>query len=245
MDTAGRQVIRRSLTAAAGAVVLVLVATLAVACGSGSTHGRATRLATTCGIYRRLSEDRARMVTGTGQRVVVIGDSWSVGRHLPHPARSWPVELPGEVHVAGFSGSGFSEKDMSKCGRVSFADRAPAALTDGANLVVVEGGINDVARSKSSIRRGFRRLMVTLAPYDVVVIGPATTPRYGNRSVRIDRLLHRLCDRVGVPYVSTLDIKLPYMPDGLHPTADGHLTFGRIVAERIGDVVPSRPLVGE
>lgn len=220
----------------------MLLAVLA-GCGTESPQQRAARIHGVCTLYRKLAADRAAMVTGSGPRVVVIGDSWSVGRNLPDPAQSWPADLPGEVHVDGFSGSGFSEQDMHRCGNVSFADRAPAALSGGANLVVVEGGLNDVPRTNASIRSGFDRLMTVLRPYDVVVIGPPITPRHGRKVLRIDRLLHRLCRHVGVPYVSTLDIKLSYMPDGLHPTAEGHRKFGRIVAARIAQLSPARPTV--
>ena len=78
-----------------------------------------------CERFAAASVERAREVTGSGARVVVIGDSWSVGLGLRAPAASWPSRLPGSIQVAGFSGSGFSER-ASDCGRVSFADRAPA-----------------------------------------------------------------------------------------------------------------------
>ncbi len=91
-------------------------------------------------------------------RVVVIGDSWSAGLGLDRPVQSWPSRLPGRVHVAGFSGSGFSAK-ASPCGRVSFADRAPAALGGGADLVVIEGGLNDYDRSRAEIKAGFARVV--------------------------------------------------------------------------------------
>ena len=104
------------------------------------------------------------MVTGSGERVVVIGDSWSAGLGLDRPVQSWPSRLSGRIHVAGFSGSGFSAK-ASPCGRVSFADRAPAALRNGADLVVVEGGLNDFDRSRAEIKAGFARVMRAAAAY--------------------------------------------------------------------------------
>ena len=97
-------------------------------------------------------------VTGSGERVVVIGDSWSAGLGLDRPVQSWPSRLPGRVRVAGFSGSGFSAK-ASPCGGVSFADRAPAALRGGADLVVIEGGLNDYDRSRAEIQAGLARVV--------------------------------------------------------------------------------------
>lgn len=224
----------------AGAVVLLLA--LATACSTGSVLvGHAHVQPSICATYRDRAADRLAQVTGSGQRVVVIGDSWSVGHGLVDPELSWPAELRGQVHVNGFPGSGFSERDMAKCGKVSFADRAPNALRDGADLVVVEGGLNDVSRSAASVTSGFDRLMAVLAGYPTVVIGPPEAPKRGTTVVPVDRLLRRLCAQVGVPYISTLDVALDYQHDRLHPTAAGHVVFGKLVAKRIAQVVPAPP----
>src|SRR4051794_39929154 len=104
--------------------VLTLVAALVA---TGVLAARASANLSKCERFAAESVERAREVTGSGERVVVIGDSWSAGLGLDHAVQSWPSRLPGRVHVAGFSGSGFSAR-ASTCGRVSFADRAPAAL---------------------------------------------------------------------------------------------------------------------
>ena len=103
-----------------------------------------------CARLAKASTERAAADTGLGDRTVVIGDSYSVGLGLDRPAHSWPAGLEGRVHVAGFSGSGFSER-ASGCGAVSFADRAADAIADGADLVVVEGGLNDFDQSSVDI----------------------------------------------------------------------------------------------
>lgn len=222
-------------------VGLTLVVVLVVAgCGSNASwFDQGHQKMSVCDSFRARAADRLATVTGSGPRVVVIGDSWSVGRGLVGNQRPWPAQLPGEVHVSGFPGSGYSEQDMARCGRVSLADRAPNALRQGADLVVVEGGLNDVNRSTASIATGFHRLMRTLRRYDTVIVGPPRAPKRGDGVVRVDRLLRRLSDRAGVPYVSTLDVRLPYLPDRLHPTAAGQVTFGRIVARRIAKVSPA------
>ena len=208
------------------ALVCALVAT-----GVLSARARGANL-TKCERFAAASVQRAGMVTGSGERVVVVGDSWSAGLGLDHPAQSWPSRLPGRVHVAGFSGSGFSEK-ASPCGRVSFADRAPAALRNGADLLVVEGGLNDFDRSRAEIKAGLVRVLREAATYDVVVVGPALAPARATKVPRVDRLLRRLSHKFGVPYVSTVDLDLPYLDDRLHLTPAGHVQFGDAVAERI------------
>jgi len=208
---------------------LALVAALVV---SGLLATRASATLTQCQRFAADSEARAAQVTGAGERVVVIGDSWSAGLGLDRPAQSWPARLPGRVHVAGFSGSGFSAK-ASPCGRVSFADRAPAALRRGADLVVVEGGLNDYDRSRDQIKAGFVRVVRAAQGHRVVVVGPAPAPSRARAVPRLDRLLRFLSTSYGVEYVSTADLDLPYLDDRLHLTPAGHREFGDAVAERI------------
>jgi acyl-CoA thioesterase-1 len=211
---------------------MTVSAVLAALVTTGLVAARASAHQSKCERFAAASVKRAAQVTGSGERVVVIGDSWSAGLGLDHPVRSWPSRLPGRIHVAGFSGSGFSEQ-ASPCGRVSFADRAPVALRGGADLVVVEGGLNDFDRSRAEIKAGFVRVIRAAAAYPIVVVGPATAPARADAVPRIDRLLRHLSDRYGVPYVSTVDLALPYLDDHLHLTAAGHRAFGDVVAERI------------
>ena len=218
----------RRRTVAVGALlvfVLVSVLVLHVADRAGADADRCRRFADD-------SADRAAQVTGSGERIVVIGDSWSAGLGLDRPAGSWPSRLPGAVHVAGFSGSGFSAH-ASSCARVSFADRAPTAVRDGADLVVVEGGLNDYDRPDGEIRAGFARLMTALAGHQVVVVGPASAPSRAGAVPHVDRLLASLAERYDVAYIRTSGLHLDYLDDRLHLTPAGHDAFGDYVASRL------------
>ena len=217
---------RRAVLVTVAALVCALAATgllAARAKGAGLTY---------CQRFAAASVQRAHFVSGSGERVVVIGDSWSAGLGLEHPEQSWPSRLPGRVHVAGFSGSGFSEH-ASSCGRVSFADRAPAALKYGADLLVVEGGLNDFDRTRAEIRAGFARVMASAAAYRTVVVGPALAPARAGAVPRVDRILSHLATKYDVPYLSMTDLRLPYLPDQLHLQPAGHRIFGDAVADRI------------
>ncbi|WP_205471617.1 GDSL-type esterase/lipase family protein [Nocardioides sp. SYSU D00038] len=217
--------------------LLVGVCLVVVAAGL-SLHlaGRASSAdADRCERFAAAASTRAERDVGTGERVVVIGDSWSVGLGLERPERSWPSQLPGRVHVDGFSGSGFSA-GASPCGAaVAFAARAAAAVAGGAGLVVVEGGLNDVDQPERLVARGFRDLLRVLdgtgAP--VVVVGPAAAPSRSRGVPRIDALLAELSEQHGVAYVSTTDLDLSYLDDRLHLTEDGHRAFGAAVAARL------------
>lgn len=216
---------RPVLMGAVVAVVLTAALTMLVGRAVGDGTSRCER-------FDSDARTRAATVTGRGERVVVIGDSWSAGLGLDDPAASWPRRLPGRVHVAGFSGSGFSEH-ASPCSGVAFADRAPAALRRGADLVVVEGGLNDFDRPAAEVRAGFARLMRSLPEARVVIVGPARAPARARGALRVDALLADLAAAYDVPYVRTAGLDLPYLDDRLHLTRAGHRAFGNYVADAI------------
>ncbi|QZY29661.1 SGNH/GDSL hydrolase family protein [Nocardioides coralli] len=211
-----------------GAVVAVLV-------GAGAVAGGLSLRGADPAICDRLADDAARraaLVTGTGPDLLVVGDSWSVAPDLADPADSWPTRLPGRVHVAGFSGSGFSP-GASGCDGVSFAAQAAEAEVRP-RRVVVAGGLNDVDQSDEDIEAGVARLIEVLEGHEVVVVGPAAAPSRAAGAARVDALLARLADAAGWGYVSTYDWELDYLPDGLHLTPAGHREFGDRVAEAVG-----------
>ena len=226
----------RRLTGAS-VVVLLLAALLAFYAAERAGAG-----GTRCQQHRVDARERTSVVTGSGERVLVIGDSWSVGLGQDDLVDSWAAQLPGEVHVAGFSGSGFSAH-ASLCGRVSFHDRARAALASRPSLVVVEGGLNDYDQTTAAIDRGFRSLMTALAGQRVVVVGPADAPLRSHAVPRVEAQLRRLAAEYAVPYVRTSDLDLAYLEDRLHLTTDGHREFGDTVADRIAALTPARPAV--
>jgi acyl-CoA thioesterase-1 len=184
-----------------------------------------------CANFAFQAAARERLVTGTGHPVAVLGDSYSVGLGLRDPERSWPAQIPGRVHVFGFSGSGFSAH-ASGCRRVSYADRVRRAARN-ADLVVVEGGLNDVDRPDAEIRAGVREVLRVLRHNTVVVVGPVRAPSRAAGVQRVDALLADECSRAGVRYVSMVDLSLPYLADGLHLTLAGHRTFGEAVARAL------------
>ncbi len=218
----------RRRTVVLGALVALVVASLLVVHVADRARADGNR----CDRFASDSRARAAVDTGSGARVVVIGDSWSAGLGLARIASSWPSRLAGTVHVAGFSGSGFSE-EAGACRQVSFADRAPAAVRGGADLVVVEGGLNDYDVPNAEIRSGFARLMRELHGRHVVVVGPASAPARAADVPRVDALLARLTASYGVGYVPTSGLDLPYLGDHLHLTPAGHEEFGDYVAGRI------------
>ncbi|KRF19777.1 hypothetical protein ASG90_20320 [Nocardioides sp. Soil797] len=211
----------------------MLIAVASVVALSYAVFERATSESVSkCQRFSLASQAREAVVTGTGQRVVVIGDSYAAGLGLDDPARSWPRELNGEVHVYGFSGSGFSAH-ASECGTVSYADRAARAVQHGADLVVVEGGLNDIHSSDEAIRSGVRRLLTRLQDVEVVVVGPVPAPSRMPSVAHVDDVLAQECAAAGVRFVSMIDLELDYLDGDLHLTPEGHREFGDDVADAL------------
>jgi len=221
-------IVQRGRRVVAGAVVLALgiVVSLLVAAHASGADGRH------CARLTAQSQARERMVSGRGRDVVVIGDSYSVGLGLRDPRTSWPSQLPGRVHVYGLSGSGFSV-GASPCPGVSYDAREPHALGAGADLVVVEGGLNDYDQPLSAVRVGFRSLARELRGHRVLVVGPAPAPSRLAGARRVDALLRQESERAGVRYLSMIDEHLRYLGDRLHLTPSGHHDFGQVVARAV------------
>lgn len=212
-----------------GAVAITLILGVLVGTsawqGSQADSARAER----CARNQADSEQRARLDAGTGRRIAVIGDSYSVGLGLDDLADSWPSRLPGRVHVEGFSGSGFSQ-GASACGRVWYAARAGRALASKPDVVVVEGGLNDFDQPSAAIAAGADDVLRRLNGVTVVVVGPAPAPSRAGEVARVDAVLAGAAQRHGATYVSAAAWDLEYLDDRLHLTLAGHREFGDLVA---------------
>ena len=195
---------------------------------------RAGAGATRCQQHRLDARERAALVTGDGARVLVIGDSWSVGLGQDDLGLSWAGRLPGEVHVAGFSGSGLQRPRERVRPRLVPRPRAHRA-GDPARAGRRRGRPQRLRPAgAAAIDRGFRDLMADLAGQHVVVVGPADAPSRSRAVPRVDgppggRSRRSTASPTSAPATSTS----PTSTTGLHLTAAGHREFGDAVAERI------------
>lgn len=220
-------------------VGVALAASLAVAGISAVVADRAGADEDRCANFRddararwSLSAEQSEQ-TGAGPRTLVIGDSYSVGLGVQQ-SQSWPTRVDGAVLVDGFSGSGFS-RGASGCGELSYATRASRAVDRAGtlDLVVVEGGLNDVDQPEADIRDGVRRLFEELGDRPVLVVGPVPAPSRAAKVPAVDAVLAELSAEHGATYLSLADADLPYLPDRLHLTVEGHAEFGDLVAEAV------------
>lgn len=180
-------------------------------------------------------------------RVLFLGDSLSAGLHLPAD-EAFPAVLeqrlaaagqPFELLNAGVSG------DTTAGGLA----RLDWLLRQDPDLVVVELGANDGLRgvSLAAVESNLRKIIARLQERDlpVLLLGMQLPPNYGATYAGGFADLYRtVADDTGVHFVPFFlegvagDPKLN-LPDGIHPTTEGH--------ERIADNLEAlmKDLVGD
>ena len=162
-------------------------------------------------------------------KMVVLGDSLSVGLGLPAPL-AFPVRLQKALKDKGIAvdmiNAGVSG-DTSSGGR----DRLDWSVPEGTEAVIVELGANDALRGidPKLTRVALSDILTRLKARNIAVLlcGMLAPPNYGSDySARFNAIYPDLAKSFGVPLypfflagVAT-DAKLN-QADGLHPTAEG------------------------
>ncbi|WP_345750967.1 SGNH/GDSL hydrolase family protein [Microbacterium rhizophilus] len=224
---------RRIVIAAAAAAVLAAGAAVAVV-----SITRATAEPPGCDDIRAYQERYGEIETlGHGPReLTVLGDSYSAGDALTDRGQRWTdwlVQLDPEltVRLDAIPFTGFVNRGA--CGPNAFPDRIARAVEAADDILIVQGGLNDVYAEPENVARAAREVLKAAEGVDhVVVVGPIDAPgREGEREV--DTVLQREAAARGLTYVSTLDWELPFGRDRVHPTAEGH----RIYAQKVLDAL--------
>jgi acyl-CoA thioesterase-1 len=225
--------LRRLVIGGVSVVLLLAVASPAV---SAWKQGRANQaVERACDATAAQAVERNAVVRGTGsKRVTVLGDSYSAGYGVAL-ADSWPslsaAQLGAAVTVRSLGGTGYA---ASPCGpHDTFADRAASVRSTRPDLVIVQGGLNDVLASPEAIRAGATRMLDSLGGVDVVLVGPPAAPKWTAEAKRVDRTLASFAAAHHVRYVSTLYWPLTFSADGIHPDAAGYRVFAHRVAEAV------------
>lgn len=215
-------------------VPVVVVALAAIAGGAWlwSEH----RQGEACEVIRASVERRGDAPVGSGpRRVVVMGDSYAQGWGLRDPAGSWPTafarEADATVRVDGFAGSGFT--GSAYCDGEEFGTRAEALARGDDELLVIQGGLNDV-NSDPGLIEDAAVAVVERSGAEAVVGPPPAPQRDLALTEATDEALSRAAEEAGVAYVSTLAWDdLTYLPDRLHLTPESHAVFGTRVADAL------------
>jgi len=174
--------------------------------------------------------------------VAVVGDSISAGSPLwdPDPEVRARIEAPDER-------SQWQWWAAKRDPRLEFRTRAVYGkrtdeivaflddVVDGADVLVVQGGINDVAQGRSVeeaardlrdvVERGLALgLPVLLAD---VLPWPAGDARAAAEIVRLNELIHAVAGVTHLPFHDTLaSLDASWSDDGDHPSVEGHRVLG-------------------
>lgn len=181
--------------------------------------------------------------------VAVVGDSISAGSPLwdPDPAARATIASPDErsqwqwwaAHVE----RGLEFRTRAAYGRRT--DEIAAFLDDvldGADLLVVQGGINDVAQGRrvddvvrdlaAMVERG-RGLRLPVALADVLP-WPRGDARAGREIARLNDLIHAIDGVIPLPFHDTLaPLEDTWSEDGDHPSVDGYRLLGDAAARAL------------
>ena len=183
--------------------------------------------------------------------VAVVGDSISAGSPLwdPDPAARAAIAHPDERSQWQWWATA---RDL----RLEFRTRAAygkrtdeiEAFVDdvvaGADVLVVQGGINDVAQRRSvddaarnlaaMVEHG-RRLGLPVALADVLP-WPNGDERAAREIVRLNELLHALEGVTLLPFHDTLAPLDGWSDDGDHPSVQGHRLLGERAAALLSEI---------
>ena len=183
-----------------------------------------------CDTVRSVREQRLSRPTGTGTRVLVIGDSYAQGFGLADPDRSWPHYLPGRVTVDGYSGSGFATP--SHCGGGTYVERARRLTATRPEVVIAQGGYNDVRAPARRVERAAIELVRLFPHARVAIVGPPY--KQGREDLRlVDRALARAAARTGAQYVRAYAWPVRFEARNGHPTAASQRLIGTDVARAV------------
>jgi acyl-CoA thioesterase I len=172
---------------------------------------------------------------GSALKVVFLGDSLSAGAHLP-AAQAFPAVLQRKLQAEGVA---FELANAGVTGDTSAGGlrRVDWILRQNPALVVVELGANDGLRGVpvASIEQNLRSILAKIKAQGAraMLLGMRLPPSIGADYARaFEEIYPRLAAELGVAYVpffmeGVAGVPELNLPDGLHPTAQGH--------ERIAD----------
>jgi hypothetical protein len=182
-------------------------------------------------------------------RVAVVGDSISAGSPLWDP----------DAQVRARIGANADERSQwqwwaARCDpSLEFRTRAEYGrrtdeiarfldgVVDGADVLVVQGGINDIAQRRridaaarnlaAIVARG-RSLGLAVALADVLP-WPNGDDRAAREIERLNELIHAIPGVSLLPFHDTLAAVEDWSDDGDHPSVEGHRLLGKCAAERL------------
>lgn len=181
--------------------------------------------------------------------VAVVGDSISAGSPLwdPDPAVRAAIAAPDERSQWQWWASR-SEPRLQFRTRAVYGKRTDEIaafvddVVDGADALVVQGGINDIAQQRdvelaaadlrAMVERG-RALGLPVALADVLP-WPDGDERAAGEIERLNMLVHAIGGAIPLPFHDTLaPLETRWSDDGDHPSVEGHRLLGATAARAL------------
>jgi acyl-CoA thioesterase I len=213
-----------------------LVAVCAVVAGCGEEKSGSPPMA---------AEERERPGMGpgttpeneTGPKVVFLGDSISAGLHLPGE-QAFPSVIKRSLAKDGVS---FQLLNAGVSGDTSAGGlrRVDWVLKQQPKIVVVELGANDALRGQpvQEIENNLRGILekIRAAGVTPLLLGMRIPTSYGEDYANaFEAVYPELAKELGIPFVpffmdGVAGVAALNLPDGLHPTQEGHVKLARTV----------------
>jgi acyl-CoA thioesterase-1 len=169
--------------------------------------------------------------------LAVIGDSYATGEGLADRTKGWAYLLgqgtDWKVSINGFGGSGFV--NAGPCGGQVYADRVNKVLSLKPQVLIIEGGLNDVNSPASDVKAGASLVLGRVREVPTVIVVGPTNPPSGKDYSAVEQALSEAAQANGRQYVSAHDLAVGFLPDKLHMTEAGHQTF----AAKVKAALPS------
>jgi len=176
--------------------------------------------------------------------VVFLGDSIGAGLHLAEH-EAFPAVLQAQLAAEGMP---FQLINASESGRTTAGGVTALkwVLHRKPDVVVIELGGNDGLRGVAlpDVEKNLRSMIADAreAGAKVLLLGVLLPRNYGEYGLEFDAIYTRLAQELDVAYVPYFmrDVgAVPEMnlPDGLHPTAKGHVKLADNVSDGLRDVL--------
>ncbi|WP_433039067.1 SGNH/GDSL hydrolase family protein [Actinomycetospora sp. CA-053990] len=164
--------------------------------------------------------------------VVALGDSYTAVSRSAGWVPVLGMSRRWTAYAEGFGGSGFV--NPGPCRNMAFAQRIGSVLDHRPDVVIVQGGMNDVGVSEDELRAAADQVLAGLHRVPVVVVvGPPAAPARATGTAGVDRVLAEVCATAGRTYISTQNWPLQFRADNIHLTTPGYVDFGRRVASSV------------
>lgn len=168
--------------------------------------------------------------------MMFVGDSFTVGSGPVPTWQSYASEAARQLHwqpvIAGAGGTGFV--NPGRVGRnFQQSFEAELAWRPAPDVLIISGGHNDRRWSSLRVRQAAARLLWTARGYwphtRIILVGPIWLSQPPRKAFGVRDALVEVAQREQVTFFDPMKQRWGnvMLPDGIHPTAGGHLRIAR------------------